>query len=297
MSLAIALVGACGRPPATVPPESLPYDPGFVASTHKLQVTLERNGLVLDTQPIVTTCDVPDPDRDCARCEVATVLHQIAPDIIDGMAIAFARYPKSVLEAARIERVALCRRITYDSGNHGPAGLADPMTHRVYISVDHLMRANGSMLGIEETVHHEVFHLLDFALLGPRVYTDTEWLALNPRGSTYADDAIDTARPPGFVNSYARTNQIEDRASTFQVLMSHPEEMCTLAAGDPALARKVRLVWQRIARVEGANRLGVTAACARMAPPTKAKKPKKPRKPATSGTKLRLQRLPPSVSP
>jgi hypothetical protein len=293
-------VVACARPPATVPPESLPYDPGFVASTHKLEVTLARNGLVLDTQPIVTTCDVPDPKRNCARCEVATMLHEIDPGIIDGMAIAFARYPKRVLDAARIERVALCRVITYDSGDHGPAGLADPATHRVFISVDHIMRGRGAMLGIEETVHHEVFHLLDFfALLGPRVYTDVEWLALNPRGTTYEDDAINTPRPAGFVNSYARTDQMEDRASTFQLLMSHPDELCALAADDPALARKVRLVWQRIARVEGAERLGITARCARTAPAkAKAKtKTKRTKKPATSGTKLRLQRLPPSASP
>jgi hypothetical protein len=295
VSLAIAVacgVGGCRPPAGTVPPESLPYDPGFVASTHKLQVTLERDGIILETQPIVTTCDSPDPARECARCEVATVLHEIDPEIIDGMAIAFARYPTSVRKAARLERVALCRTITYVGKDHGPAGLADLSSKRVFISVDHLMRASGTMLGIQETVHHEMFHLLDYALLGAvGMEADREWLALNPASARYGDPGVASARPAGFVNHYARTDQVEDRASTFQFLMSRPDEACELAAKDPVVARKIRLVWQRIAHVEGADRLGVTAACVR------AKKPPKKKRSPTSGTKRPPQLRLPSASP
>ena len=84
--------------------------------------------------------------------------------------------------------------------------------------------------------------------------------------------------------TYALTNEVEDRASTFEYLMAHPDELCAMTATDPALAKKVRLLWQRVARVDGGDKLGVTAPCA-----TKAPKPaKKPKHGPKNRLKLRL---------
>lgn len=265
MRVAVAsVVIAVGCAPARathVPADVLPYDREFVASSHRLRVTLERDGIALDTQPVLRTCDSPDDTRECARCDVATVLDQIDPELVDRMAIAFARYPASVRKAARLEHVAFCRAITYETGgDHGPAGLADPDKHRVYISVEY-SRGAGSGLSIEAAVHHEVFHLLDFETLGARATADVEWRKLNPPGFAYRKPTGATARPQGFVNTYAVTNEVEDRASTFEYLMVRPDEVCALAAKDRVLARKVRLLRQRLTRVDGADRLGVTAPC------------------------------------
>ena len=282
-------VAGCGAPGAShVPDEALPYDRGFVASSERLRVTLGRDGIVLDTQPVLHTCDTPGVDRDCTRCDVATVLDQIDPELVDQMAIAFARYPSSIRKAARLERVAFCRAITYERGtDHGPAGLADPNTHRVYISVEYF-RGAGSGLSIEAAVHHEVFHLLDQATLGTRWTADSEWHALNPAGFAYRKPGDETKRPPGFVNTYALTDELEDRASTFEYLMVRPDDLCALAAKDDILARKVRLLWERVSRVDGAARLGVTAPCAVMKAKTGKKRKTKPTKPTQRTVRLRL---------
>ncbi len=258
----VAVVG-CGAPAAPhVPKDVLPYDRGFLASSQRLRATLGRDNIELDTQPVIRTCDEPTPGRECARCDVATVLDQIDPDLVDDMAIAFARYPTSVRKAARLEHVAFCRAITYEGGSdHGPAGLADPSRHRVYISVEYF-RGEGRGLSIEAAVHHEVFHLLDFESLGAGAAADTEWNRLNPAGFAYRDPGNQIGRPRGFVNAYATTNEVEDRASTFEFLMVRPDDLCAIAKQDPVVARKIRLLWRRVSRLPGANRLGVTAPCA-----------------------------------
>ncbi|HEY5944675.1 MAG TPA: hypothetical protein VIV40_04260 [Kofleriaceae bacterium] len=262
------MVGCSAPGPARIPADVLPYDNGFVASSERLRATLGRDGILLDTQPVLKTCDVPHEGRDCARCEVATVLDKIDPELVDQMAIAFARYPTSVRKAARLEHVAFCSTIHYEGSDHGPAGLADPNAHRVFIGVEYF-RGTDNAFSIEAAVHHEVFHLLDFETNAARALDDHEWGDLNPKGFAYRDPSLETERKPGFVNSYALTNAVEDRASTWEYLMVRPDDLCTLAARDAVLARKVRLLWERVARVEGANRLGVTAPC--VVKPTKPK--------------------------
>jgi hypothetical protein len=255
----LTLLAGCTAPgPAHVPADVLPYDAGFVASSHRLRVTLARDSIQLDTTPVLRTCDVPRESPDCARCEVATVLDKIDPELVDRMAIAFARYPTSMRKAARLEHVAFCSTIHYEGSDHGPAGLADPSEHRVFIGVEYF---RGSSFAIESAVHHEMFHLLDFEIDASRALDDREWRELNPKGFAYRDPSVETERKPGFVSSYALTNAIEDRASTFEFLMVKPDELCALAARDPVLLRKVRLLWQRVARIEGADRLGITAPC------------------------------------
>ena len=279
-ALALVLV-ACGSPgSAHVPHEVLPYDREFVASSQRLRATLGRDGIQLATTPVLRTCEEPTPDRECARCDVATVLDEIDPELVDRMAIAFARYPTSIRKAARLEHVAFCSAITYEGkSDHGPAGLASPSDHRVFISVEYF-RGSGRGLSIEAAVHHEVFHLLDFETLGARALADTEWRDLNPTGFAYAGPNGVTKRPAGFVNAYALTNEVEDRASTFEYLMDRPDELCEIAAKDRIVARKVRLLWQRVSRLDGAKLLGVTAPCATKSvtpakPPKRTKKPRK----------------------
>lgn len=259
-----ALIVGCSRPP---PPPVPAADPAFTAASERLRATLARDGIELDTSPVINTCDVPRSDRNCARCEVATELDKIDPELVDQMAIAFARWPSSVRKLARLEHVAFCKTITYEGKDHGPAGLADPNTHRVFISVEYF-RGAGTSFSIEATVHHEVFHLLDFETQGARWTADREWYKLNPSGFAYRDPSIDIERRAGFVNGYASTDEMEDRASTFEYLMVRPDEVCSMSNKDPIVARKVRLVKQRLLRVPGADKLGITTKCA----PAKRKK-------------------------
>jgi hypothetical protein len=287
--VAFAVVAACGSPRVSrVPAEVLPYDADFVASSKRLRATLARDGIELDTVPVMKTCEVPSEGRDCARCDVATVLDQIEPELVDAMAIAFARYPTSLRKAARLEHVAFCRAITYEQGSdHGPAGLADPDAHRVYISVEYFRTPHAGFT-IDDAVHHEVFHLLDFAtLLGARATEDFEWRKLNPPGFAYRGKNEETQRPDGFVNAYAATNEVEDRASTFEYLMVHPDELCEMTRNDPVLAGKVRLLYQRVMRVDGADKIGMPTPCSVKAAKKPTRLPKR-QKPPKGPVKLKL---------
>lgn len=197
------------------------------------------------------------------------MLDKIDPELIDQMAIAFARWPSSVRKAARLEHVAFCKTIAYEGKDHGPAGLADPNTHRVYISVEYF-RGAGTSFSIEATVHHEVFHLLDYETQGAHWTADRDWQKLNPSGFAYRDPSVDIERRKGFVNGYASTDEMEDRASTFEYMMVRPDDLCTMSAQDPVVARKVRLLRQRVLRVEGADRLGMETRCKRASAPADA---------------------------
>ena len=124
-----------------------------------------------------------------------------------------------------------------------------------------------------------MFHLLDFETQGAQWTADREWYKLNPAGFAYRDPSVDIERRAGFVNGYASTDEMEDRASTFEYLMVRPDDVCAMSAKDPIVARKVALLLQRVSHVEGADKLGVKLPCKLGAAPrpTKPAKPTKPR--------------------
>jgi hypothetical protein len=255
------LLSACrtAAPPLTAEPP--PRERAYSESNRRFVATLARDGIEVDTEPMISTCDGSQSAVSCARCEVITAVDEIDPALIDQMAIAFARYPASVRKASGLAHVAFCRAITYEGDtDHNPAGLADPSSHRVFISVEYL-RVPRAGASVESTVHHEVFHLLDYEVLGARKPSAGEWNALNPAGFAYREHGEHRPRAAGFVNAYAASNEHEDRASTFEFLMTRPDELCELAATDRVLARKVQLLRRQLARVEGANRLGMWTRC------------------------------------
>jgi hypothetical protein len=231
-----------------------------------LRATLARSGVVMDTEPTLRTCawDHGQPGE-CVVCDVATRTDTrgLDPELLDRVAIAFARYPEKALTAAQLERVAVCSRIRQvdRDPDHGPAGLADLAAHRILISVEHFAEADDLRFTIEQVVHHEVFHLFDQATLGATMLRDPEWGALNPRGFAYRDPATAIERPAGFVDAYATTDEMEDRASVFEYLMGHPTELCEITDADPVVRKKAKLVWRRFAAVVGEAFLAKQAAC------------------------------------
>jgi hypothetical protein len=283
--LAVASTLLACRPPAKpVEPAVDPTQPVIDEATYDskiagLRATLARSAVALETQPVIRSCNALDA-RGCMRCDLATRAQTggVDPDLIDGVAIALARYPTKVLAAAHLEHVALCRKIRFDHDDDGtpPAGLAQIGERRILISVEQFIDSPGEYFTIEQVVHHEVFHLLDHAVLGDK-YTDDdrEWNALNPPGFAYRDPAAnDTDKPPaGFVNSYATTNEREDRATVFEYLIGQPKRLCELAEHDPIVAGKIAMVWSRIAKLTGDDLLRRSAPCAARFVVTKKRKP------------------------
>ncbi len=255
---AAILLAACAAPlsPQALPALVVPEPPDLIdANTYTarvatLRATLQRSQIELDAKPVEPVCTVHHGIDDCMRCEVAGRLDTsgIDPDLIDAVAIAFARYAPKVLAASQLQHVTLCRSIRYDHEHGGPdpAGVAVFEDRRLFVSIEFFhTRERTADFTIEEVVHHELFHMLDRAA---KIDADHAWQALNPPGFVYADPAdLAAPRPRGFVDSYSTTNELEDRASTFAYLMAQPDKLCAIVAGDPIVAAKARLVWSRIA--------------------------------------------------
>jgi hypothetical protein len=252
---------ACGQPAQRVGPAEpveLIAPDDFASRISGLRATLARSRIEIDDVPVIETCRGSDTAGKCVRCEVVTRerTNGLDPDLLDAVSIAFAHYPPGTLAKANIQHVALCRSIRFsDNPDDGPAGLAMLGDRRILVSVEHFIDRHVDGFTVEQIVHHEVFHMFDTHL-----ENDNEWKALNRPGFVYKDPA-GSDRPSGFVNSYATTSDAEDRASTFELLVSDPQKLCSLAAHDPVLAKKTKLVWKRMARAIGDTPLKRWAAC------------------------------------
>lgn len=272
----------------------------FAAKVAGLRATLGRHGVSIDTDPpVIDTCAGREFRTGCLRCELATAANTEGMDLdeIDAVSIAFGAYPPVFIQAAKLEHVTLCR--TLQAATASPrldaAGVAVADQHRLLISVERFVAdpSAGHALGMEQVVHHEVFHLFDEGT-DPVAFrsTDTAWQAMNPRGFTYAPPLVEsTLRPTGFVNQYATTNEIEDRASVFELLFGQPSTLCEIAHADPVVAGKAAAVWARVAKVTGEALLRQHAPCVDWLPGMKRARPpaKKPPK-RTGPLNLRIDR-------
>jgi hypothetical protein len=260
-----SLVVLIGCAPTRLPPTQLPDlvqpEPVGVIDTTtydnkvaSIRATLARSHIELDAGPVIESCGEHHGIKGCVHCDVATRRDTsgVDPDMLDAIAIAFARYPQRVLDISGIQYVALCKDIHYSQVHDGvpqPAGMAMPSDARLLLSLEpvaHIADYGGDFT-IEQVVHHEVFHMLD------KETDDHAWQNLDPPEFVYRDPAPldESKRPIGFVNNYATTNEREDRASTFEYMIGQPEKLCAIERVDPIVAKKVRLVRARVAKLMG----------------------------------------------
>lgn len=279
----VALLVACGGcgPPApppgkpswpTLEPTGASYNSRVVAlrtSLGRAAITLEMRGAADVIRS--SACTDPEARRNqtgCARCELAGESDHLDEATLDGLRTAFDRYPASFLVASHIEHVVLCKHIEYEDIQREQltAGTVDYQQRRLFVSVesflDRVYDAAGPFTA-EDIVHHELFHLIEWEHMRDEM-NDPEWRLQNPIGFEYRDSALDGERPSGFVNAYAATNELEDRASTFQYLMARPAELCGIAQQDPIVWAKVRLIWERVAAIDGEGWLRARALCGGM---------------------------------
>lgn len=221
-----------------------------------LRATLSRSNIVLDEVPQIESCKTSHLGDRCVRCEVARRDNTagIDPSLIDSAAIAFAMYSPKLLSATHVQHVALCLRIEVADGELPPAGMALLDQQRILVGVGGFEIA--SNFTIDRVIHHELFHLLDYA--GEHFQADPEWERLNPKTFAYHDPEmlyrdrdLSAQRPAGFVGSYATQNEVEDRASTFELVFARPEELCAIAATDSVVAKKAALIKARVRKVAG----------------------------------------------
>lgn len=177
---------------------------------------LESGGAVLSGLPIAA------PERDRALVTLAAEL---------------ARYPAEFLARARLRRLLLCSN--FHEGSEPIPSL--PNYHgALLIDVD----ADAAYL--RRLVHHEVFHFADYAD-DDQLSHDPAWLALNERYFVYGSGGRFAREPgagrfsadlPGFVSRYATSALEEDKAETFAMRMSAPQQFAALIATDPIVRAK-----------------------------------------------------------
>lgn len=163
----------------------------------------------------------------------------------------FALYPPALTKRVRIKRIVLCEELAVN----GQLRAAAPnwKTDTLYLDVT---RGKTSGFYQNRTLHHEFFHMIDFADDG-KVYSDPVWAALNPGGFQYgsggvsAQDIPSTSLPseafPGFLNHYGTTGIEEDKAELFTYLMVHPRLLSERCSKDPVLKGKTEKLKQMLA--------------------------------------------------
>ena len=186
----------------------------------------------------------------CFHCELAPASDELRAKVdtrrIDGYARALRETPAKFLNAAQVDRVALCWRIWMENATDGgvaPAGLpiggtVDPGRREIMLSLEAMDGLTGA-----EIVHHELYHVLDVVSDPRRAANDPEWSKLNPEGFTYLRRDGD-APIPGFLNVHAMANLREDHATVYQFVMARSARLC---AEDPIVLAKARLIRDRVA--------------------------------------------------
>lgn len=110
-------------------------------------------------------------------------------------------------------------------------GLAQEAAGKNLVIVDITMASS-----IEETIHHELMHIIDFKLRfdanvrKDAVYSEEAWMALNPKGFTYVEDKFhlpesiyNDGYEEYFIDLYSRTDAKEDRARIMEYAMADEE--------------------------------------------------------------------------
>jgi hypothetical protein len=274
----VVVLAGCTASPRLVPREpSFPVVATYTSTMVGVRSTLGRALIGVETQGIdrelrTAPCDDRDALRSsCAHCELAAATDAIALPTFDAIKTAIDRYPTSVLEASKIQHVALCRTL-YEEPHSMLAGTVDLANHRMFVNLESFIGKKPDpdrSPTVDDIVHHELYHLLEWAVLHDIMIDDVAWRAQNPAGFAYRKPAEGDTRPFGFVNVYASTNDHEDRASVFELLMSRPDQLCAMAQDDPIVRAKTSLLWGRLAIAVGDGFLRQRASCATWIEPAK----------------------------
>lgn len=163
----------------------------------------------------------------------------------------FAKYPAALLRRSGIKRIVLCKELK----NAGVriAGVAVERNASIY--VDSTTKV-GDEAHRRRTLHHELFHFLDFAQ-HPDVMHNPAWQAANTPGFNYG--STPPAPKPGqrnwashpvigILSDYAMKALPEDRAELFAALMTNNLTLRLLVQRDANLATKVKLLKEELGR-------------------------------------------------
>ncbi|MGB1109241.1 MAG: DUF4124 domain-containing protein [Gammaproteobacteria bacterium] len=164
------------------------------------------------------------------------------------------KYPEGFLNSIGMDRFVVARKLE-SPRLASVAGWADCNAKTMFLDFE------ASPSSLQRTLDHEIFHFFDCQTMGNQMRTEPAWLALNARGFSYSLKHFGSMRGgsfrrtgnswesvPGFVSRYAMVNAAEDKAETYEMIISpgEREHAFALAAKDPIVAKKIALIVQRI---------------------------------------------------
>ena len=137
---------------------------------------------------------------------------------------ALALYPSGFFQEVKGKGYPLTFYLIKRYSKDNVTGVTDSSSKNIVISI-------ATDYDFADTFHHEVYHYMERYILSTG-FTFTSWNTLNPSGfnygtfngsysyaKTFSEDAF-------FVNTYAMTDQYEDRASTFEYMMKSSKASC-----------------------------------------------------------------------
>lgn len=178
---------------------------------------------------------------------------EVVEEALPGLKAALSKYPHEVPHAAGLRKIILGANLKASGVHIG--GYSYPPSHALILEIE-----NGDKRGFpSRTMHHEIFHLIDRAILGQFSKQDVIWLRLNgPAFRGYqmgdgwnwmANQQPGKARPTaerGFVSPYSMSSVQEDKAEVFGFLMDDPAALKTMADGDAIIRAKVERIKQLV---------------------------------------------------
>jgi len=164
----------------------------------------------------------------------------------------FSLYPPALIRRVGLERVVCCEDLAFAGQNRG--AVPDFEHDTLYLDVS---RGAFSPDYLRRVIHHEFFHMVDFADDGV-IYADPGWARLNSAEFRYGNggkaaqgrstSSILTHNFPGFLDYYATTGVEEDKAEVFACLLAEPAYVEMRIQTDTVLGAKVNRMKELLAR-------------------------------------------------
>ena len=154
-----------------------------------------------------------------------------------------SKYPLEVISTLGLKEIIIGSDIQLDQ--HARGGIQSRHLDMLFFDV----RWVNSDRWTRQTIHHELFHLIDWK--DGVVYRDPEWEKLNPPRFKYGSGGITlqklsdrSAGLPdlslkGFLNRYSMSGLEEDKAEIFANMMANYNEVNSRAESDPIIKAKM----------------------------------------------------------
>ncbi len=174
-----------------------------------------------------------------------------AAEAVEGMAAFFAAidvFPVRLLQDSGLNKVAFCTQVKMGGVQLGGLNYDKTMYVKLPIRLS--------------SVYHQLYYLLDNPPVNP------EWTSLNRTGFLYSGSEVQAANfargrdarqakaalddeklAKDFVQPYAMSSELEDRACTFEAMMANPAAFAAAAKESTVLKKKGDFIRRRVARV------------------------------------------------